>query len=96
MESLKVLTQMNETAGALSIPLALKYPVAAAMTQPTKSPIITLVDFMIGDPNLSQSRIVTKTENPRPEVLLADCCTYGLNTAYRYIQHFPKVEHVEL
>jgi hypothetical protein len=43
-----------------------KYPVAAPMMQPTNKPMITLADFMIGEPNRSVRRIVRNTENPRP------------------------------
>lgn len=43
-----------------------KYPVAAAIMEPTNSPITTLHDFIIGLPNLSQIMIVTKAENPSP------------------------------
>jgi hypothetical protein len=49
-----------------SIPVRSKYPVAAAIMQPTRRPNMTLADFMIGDPNLSMIRMVTKTEKPRP------------------------------
>lgn len=34
--------------------------------QPTKSPMTTAVDFMMGLPNLSQEMIVTNTRKPRP------------------------------
>ena len=36
------------------------------MMQPTRRPMMTLVDFMIGDPKRSQRIMVTKTEKPRP------------------------------
>lgn len=49
-----------------SIPLFEKYPVPPAIMQPTRSPITTLVDFIIGLPNLSHRMIVRKTENPSP------------------------------
>jgi hypothetical protein len=57
---------MKEAAGEASIPERSKYPQAAAMIQPTRSPMTTAVDFMMGLPNRSQIMIVTKTENPRP------------------------------
>jgi hypothetical protein len=48
------------------IPDGSKYPHAAAIIQPTNNPITTADDFIIGDPSLSQIRMVTNTENPRP------------------------------
>ena len=61
-----VLTQMNDTAGALWIPVSSKYPVAAAMMQPTRRPMTTAVDFMMGAPYRSDRMMVRKTERPRP------------------------------
>jgi hypothetical protein len=52
-----------------SIPDLSKYPHAPAMMQPVSKPIMTEVLFMIGEPNLSQSNIVKKTEKPRPTVV---------------------------
>lgn len=49
-----------------------KYPQAAAMMQPTRRPITTLADFMIGEPNLSMIKMVTKTEKPRPDSLVSN------------------------
>lgn len=65
-ESLKVRTQMNDATGAESMPARLKYPQAAAMMEPTRRPMTTLVDFMMGDPKRSHKIMVTKTEKPRP------------------------------
>src|SRR4051794_5102560 len=36
------------------------------MMQPTKRPMMTLVDFMIGEPKRSQRMMARKTEKPRP------------------------------
>lgn len=57
---------MKLAAGAASIDDLSKYPVAAAIMQPTRSPRTTEVLFMMGAPNLSQIIIVRKTENPNP------------------------------
>lgn len=64
--SLKVCTQMKLTTGASSMVLRSKYPVAAAMMIPVSSPMMTLVDFMMGDPKRSQRMMVMNTEKPRP------------------------------
>jgi len=47
-----------------------KYPVPAAMMQPTNNPIMTAQDFIMGLPNLSQRMIVAKTANPSPVFFL--------------------------
>lgn len=59
-------SSQKATEHTASIPVRSKYPVAAAIMQPTRRPNMTLADFMIGDPNLSMIRMVTKTEKPRP------------------------------
>jgi len=66
IDSGKVWTQMKEAAGAASMDDLSKYPVAPAMIQPTRRPITTLSDFMIGAPKRSQIMIVMKTEKPSP------------------------------
>jgi hypothetical protein len=38
------------------------------MMHPVRRPMMTLVDFIMGDPKRSQRRMVTKTEKPRPEL----------------------------
>jgi hypothetical protein len=68
---LNVLTQINDTAGAASIPAALKYPQALAIMHPIRRPRITLVDFIMGEPKRSQRRMVMKTENPRPSLFVS-------------------------
>jgi hypothetical protein len=44
----------------LVIPEGSKYPQAAAIMQPTNRPRIMEQDFIMGDPNRSQSTIVKK------------------------------------
>ncbi len=60
------MTQMNDTAGALSMPALLKYPQAPATMHPIKSPTITAQDFMMGLPKRSEMMMVAKTRKPRP------------------------------
>lgn len=57
---------MKEPTGAAVMPESSKYPVAPATMQPMSRPMMTLVDFMIGEPNRSQKMMVMKTRNPRP------------------------------
>jgi hypothetical protein len=49
-----------------SMPERSKYPQAAATMQPTRRPITTAVDFIIGLPKRSHKMIVRKTRKPRP------------------------------
>lgn len=46
-ESGNVLTQMKDATGAALIPELEKYPVEAAMMQPTKSPTTTLTTYRL-------------------------------------------------
>ena len=48
---------------------------------------MTLADFIIGDPNLSMSKIVTKTENPRP---IYSALPHGKACLARMFGHFAK------
>jgi hypothetical protein len=57
---------MNDATGATSMEDLSKYPQAAAMMHPVRSPRTTDVLFMIGEPKRSQRMMVRKTENPRP------------------------------
>lgn len=54
---------------------------------PTNNPIITEEDFMMGDPTLSQIRMVTNTENPRPtNSALPHGRACGASTVGQYIK----------
>ena len=59
MVSGKVLTQMNDTTGAASIPDRSKYPHAPATMHPTSRPRTTAQDFMMGEPNRSHRMMLT-------------------------------------
>src|ERR1700742_1604729 len=48
------------------MPEGSKYPQAAEIMQPTKRPRTTEQDFIMGDPNRSQSTMVKKTTKPNP------------------------------
>jgi hypothetical protein len=54
---------------------------------------MTLADFMMGEPNLSNKRIVTKTEKPRPMTVNPDLLL--VTKTYQYTEQIPKAEHEE-